>query len=291
MSGSKGKHLEKWNYGLIISAFAVVILAAGFQTLRQAWFRISNDFFYPYLKFPAQAEYFVADESLRLYSKQELAAKVSKLEADNRIFAAKVARMGELTVENERLRSLLQLPRRSDYNYITAQIIIRDPLFWKEGFTVSRGTDDGVIAGTPVLCFDPEKPKQAILVGVVKEASKHSAQVITVLNPRFRISGYFEKANTHGIINGDTRQASSPDELNISFLSTRKEYRPGEKCLTSGFEYQIPAGVLIGSLTRLDSKNQIFSNELYLSAKIRPAAKLDNLHFVILAVPLNKRLL
>ncbi len=291
MARLTGKIFEKWNYGLIISALLIVIMAASFQTLRLAWFRTTNNFFYPYINFPAQARYFAADFSSRLYSRRELAAKISQLEKNNRIFASKVARLGELRIENEKLRSLLELPKRPDYNYIMAEIIVRDPLCWKESFTINRGTNDGIINGTPVLCFNPEYPEQVILAGVVKNAAKHSALVVTVLNPHFRISGYFAEAKTHGIINGDTRQTLRPDEINISFLSTRKEFTPGEKCLTSGFEYQIPAGFLIGTLKRMDSKNQIFSNKLYLSAKILPAAKLDDLNFVVLAVPLNKRTL
>ncbi len=291
MARIKGKNLKRWNYGLIISALLIVVMVASFQTLRQVWFRVTNNFFYPYIDLPVQGKYLAADGSTRLYSKQELAEKISQLQADNRIFATKVARLSELTIENEKLRSVIKLPKRSDYNYITAEIIFRDPLRWKEGFTVSRGTADGIIAGTPVLCFNPGYPEQVILAGVVKNVARHSAQVITVLNPRFRISGYFAEAKTHGIINGDARQTLRPDQINISFLSTRKKFNPGEKCLTSGFEHQIPAGFLIGSLKRLDARNQIFSNKLYLSAKILPAAKLDNLHFVVLAIPQNKRAL
>lgn len=287
----KGKNLRRWNYGLIISALLILIMAASFQTLRQAWFKVTNNFFYPYIDFPAQVKYFAADASNRLYSKQELAAKISKLQADNRIFSSKVARLGELVIENEKLRSLLKLPKCSDYTYIASEIILRDPLRWKEGFVVNRGSDDGIIEGTPVLCFNPTYPKQVILAGVVKDVARHSAQVITVLNPRFRISGYLAEAKTHGIINGDAGQTFKPDEINISFLSTSKKFTPGEKCLTSGFEYQIPGGFLIGSLKRLDSKNQIFSNKLYLSAKIFPAAQLGDLHFVVLAIPQKKRAL
>jgi len=287
----KGKNLRRWNYGLIISALLIVIMAASFQTLRQAWFRVTNNFFYPYIDFPAQAKYVAADSSTRLYSKQELAAKISKLQSENRVFASKVARMGELIVENEKLRSLLKLRKRSDYKYISAEIILRDPLRWKEGFVVSSGSDDGIIEGTPVLSFNPAYPEQVILAGIVKDVARHSAQVVTVLNPRFRISGYLAQAETHGIINGDTHQTLRPDTLNISFLSTRKVYTPGEPCLSSGFEHQVPAGLLIGSLKRMDSKRQIFSNKLYLSAKILPAAQLDNLHFVVLAIPKNKRAL
>lgn len=287
----KGKNLRRWNYGLIISALLILTMAASFQTLRQAWFKVTNNFFYPYIDFPAQVKYAAADGSTRLYSKQELSAKISKLQADNRIFISKVARLGELVIENEKLRSLLKLPGRFDYTYIAAEIILRDPLRWKEGFVVNRGSDDGIIEGTPVLCFNPTYPKQVILAGVVKDVARHSAQVITVLNPRFRISGYLAEAKTHGIINGDAGQTFRPDEINISFLSTRKKFTPGEKCLTSGFEYQIPGGFLIGSLKRLDSRNQIFSNKLYLSAKIFPAAQLDNLHFVVLAIPQKKRAL
>ena len=291
MPGKKGKFLERWNYGLIISALLIVILTAGFQTLRLAWFRVTNNFFYPYLNYPAQAGYISADESTRLYSKRELASKIKELETDQRIYASKVARLGELTVENEKLRSLFKLPKRSDYNYITAEIILRDPLRWKEGFTVSCGSSNGIVKGTPVLSFSPLYPNKVILVGIVKEASKHSAQVITVLNPQFRISCYLTKADTHGIINGDNRQGLKSDLINVSFLSTRKKYHAGEECLTSGFEHQIPAGFLIGNFKKLDTKNQFYSNELYLTARIIPAVQLDNLHFVVLAVPTHKRTL
>lgn len=287
----KGKHIRRWNYGLIISALFIVILAAGFQTLRQAWFRVTNNFFYPYIDFPAQARYAAADNSSHLYSKKELSAKITKLQNDNRIFASKVARLGELVIENEKLRSVLKLPKRSDYTYVAAEIILRDPLFWKESFVVNRGSDKGIIEGTPVLCFNPAYPKEVILAGIVKEVAKHSAQVITVLNPRFRLSAYLDKAETYGIINGDSGQTLRPDEINISFLSTRKKFTPGEQCLTSGFERQIPGALLIGSLKSMDYKNHIFSNKLYLSAKISPAAQLDNLHFVVLAVPQVKRAL
>jgi rod shape-determining protein MreC len=287
----KRKNFEKWNYILIISALIIVILAAGFQTLRSAWFRVTNNFFYPYIKLPAESKYFAADESSRLYSKRELSAKINLLEADNRILASKVARLGELTIENERLRNLLKLPRYPDYDYVSAQIILRDPLNWKEGFTVDRGTADGIIEGTPVLCFNPKYPDKVILAGIVKNTAKHSSQVVTVLNPRFRLSAYLTEAKTHGIINGDTRQPRRPDEINISFLSTRKQYEKGEECLTSGFEHQVPGRFLIGFLLELDSENQIFSNQLYMSAKITPAAELDSLHFVVLAVPQQKKAL
>ena len=287
----KGKHIIRWNYGLIISALFIVILAAGFQTLRQAWFRVTNNFFYPYIDFPAQARYIAADSSSHLYSKEELSAKITKLQNENRIFASKVARLGELVIENEKLRSVLKLPKRSDYTYVAAEIILRDPLFWKEGFVVNRGSDKGIVEGTPVLCFNPAYPKKVILAGIVKEVAKHSAQVITVLNPRFRLSAYLNKAETYGIINGDSGQTLRPDEMNISFLSTGKNFTPGEKCFTSGFEHLIPGALLIGSLKSMDYKNHIFSNKLYLSAKISPAAQLDDLHFVILAVPQNKRTL
>ena len=287
----KGKHIIRWNYGLIISALFIVILAAGFQTLRQAWFRVTNNFFYPYIDFPAQSRYAAADSSSHLYSKEELSAKITKLQNENRIFASKVARLGELVIENEKLRSVLKLPKRSDYSYVAAEIILRDPLFWKEGFVVNRGSDKGIVEGTPVLCFNPAHPKEVILAGIVKEVAKHSAQVITVLNPRFRLSAYLDKAETYGIINGDSGQTLRPDEMNISFLSTGKKITPGEKCFTSGFEHLIPGALLIGSLKSMDYKNHIFSNKLYLSAKISPAAQLDDLHFVILAVPQNKRTL
>ncbi|MDD5727230.1 MAG: rod shape-determining protein MreC, partial [Victivallales bacterium] len=112
---------------------------------------------------------------------------------------------------------------------------------------------------------------------------------ISVLDPRFCLSGFLAQARTHGIINGDSRREFSSEGIELSFLSVRKEFKPGDKCFTSGFEHHVPAGLLIGVLEKLNEKPQIYSNSLYLSAVLQPAAQLDRLHFVVIAIPAMNR--
>jgi cell shape-determining protein MreC len=54
--------------------------------------------------------------------------------------------------------------------------------------------------------------------------------------------------------------------------------------LTAGAREQIPAGIYLGSLTDIQYSGSLFSNCLYLSAKVKPAVNMDTVRFVVVAV-------
>ncbi|MCP3964897.1 MAG: rod shape-determining protein MreC [Lentisphaerae bacterium] len=284
----KGKSFIKVSYLLILAALVIVVAAAGFDTLRTVAFRISSGFFYPYLSLPASGKYIIADRSLLLHSRSELAAALEKQQKTNRSLAAKAAVVAELAVENEELRRLLKLKPRPDYNYIAAEIILRDPVNWQEGFVISKGRADGIKEGTPVLCFTNGDSKEPILTGIVKNTSKHSAQVTSVISPHFRISAYLTESKSYGFLNVDDQQRRDPGKVNISYLPTGHEYKLGQRCVTTGFERKVPAGIDIGRLSEMLTSNSAFDNNLYESGIVDPMVNLENIHFVLLPVFTDK---
>ena len=59
-------------------------------------------------------------------------------------------------------------------------------------------------------------------------------------------------------------------------------YRSDEAAVTTGFERGIPPGLAIGNLTSVEEPEAKFSNRLHLSGRLRPAAELDGLRFVMI---------
>ncbi|QSH41786.1 rod shape-determining protein MreC [Lentisphaerota bacterium ZTH] len=284
MAWIKGKSFIKISYLLILAALIAVVAAAGFDTLRTVAFRISSGFFYPYLSLPASGKYEIADRSLLLHSRNELAAALEKQQKVNRALSAKAAVVAELAVENEELRSLLKLKARPNYSYIAAEIILRDPVNWQEGFVIGKGKAEGVKKGTPVLCFSNGDSNHPIMAGIVKNVSNHSAQVTSVISPHFRISAYLTGNKAYGFLNVDEQQRREPGKINISYLPVAHKYKTGQRCVTTGFERKIPAGIDIGKVSEIITPDTVFDNNLYKTGMIEPMVNLESIHFVLLPV-------
>lgn len=285
MAGTKGKKFVKLIYILVVSALLIITAASTFQTIKLAAARVAGDFFYPYLSAPALAGSYLSDQTLLLRDKYTLASNLEQLKKENSILSAKSAATAELTVENEELRKLLKLPPPESCNYIYAEIILRDPLFWEEHFTINRGSQDGLVQGAAVLAVMADaQTSKPILAGIVKNVSKHSAEILTLMSPEARFSAYLPLADAFGFINSDASFEKYAKETTINFLPRQKRYKLQEQAITTGFEKNIPAGLLIGQLSHIESASAIFNNKLYLSGSITPAVNLNGIHFVIVTV-------
>src|SRR5574344_227786 len=121
----------------IVLAFALVLGCGGllFGVFGSGAARLVRNFFYPYLTLPAGGVYAVADETLLLRGKRELAAACREMSDRN----------AELS------RQLLGLPPRSRFHYVAAEVVGRDPLNWQNVLQINRGERDGVRPGQAVL--------------------------------------------------------------------------------------------------------------------------------------------
>ncbi|MBO5690201.1 MAG: rod shape-determining protein MreC, partial [Lentisphaeria bacterium] len=194
------------------------------------------------------------------------------------------AAASELLLENERLRRILNLPSPATWEHIPAEVILRDPRFWHEQFTIDRGSIHGIRIGTAALAVsDSGMP---VFVGVVSSLSRKTATVMTVYNPELRMSAILPRSGAAGIIHSGN-QPPGKGMLPVGFLPLRQPYTLGEVLQTSGFEQNIPPGLKIGNLSDVQSADSLFSGELYLSGRFIPAMRLNEVRFLILAVRKN----
>ena len=259
---------------------ALLLAFAGYRALRRSAGLLLGDFFYPYLTLTQLATQGVSEQSLLLLSRTELAAKAEALMAENRTLAVRSREAGTLAEENAELR-LLTLPAPVAWNYRAAQVILRDPMFWRERFLISLDADSGVTPGAAVIAAGPDGIPA--LVGIVSRVGRRNAEVDTLFASSLRLSAAFENGST-GFLNTGERQPVA-GKLPVGHLPVNVKFTPGETALTTGYEAGIPRGILIGRLSTVDEVDPDFSSAQHISGLLTPHADFDNLRFVTVAIP------
>ena len=176
-----------------------VLIFAGYHSLRGNAGVLFSDFLHPYLAAERIAVDAVADQSLLLLNRHELAARLTELDRDNRLLAIRAAENRALREENRTLRQALSLPAPAGWKYRTALIVRRDPLLWNERFTLNLGSGDGVVSGAAVLGFSSDGTP--CLVGVIDRVGNRSSEVETIFSPGLRLSTDFPTTGGNGILN------------------------------------------------------------------------------------------
>lgn len=158
-------------------------------------------------------------------------------------------------------------PLKKSREFITANVIAKDPGNWFNFFTIDVGESSGVTKNSAVLTGKG-------LVGVVYETGKNWSKVITVIDQRSSVS--FELATIDGdfdgIING-----SKNFELIGEFFDDNAEFKVGDKLITSGIGIY-PKGILIGEIDEIYD-NQ---NDMLRKIKVSPAVNFRQINMVII---------
>ncbi len=244
--------------------------------------RTGSDYFAPYLQLGSFIGAETHDVSLQTLDKDALIKLVKGLQAENHILTSQAVLLTELERQNAELRKMVNLPAMRGWKSIPAEIILRDPNQWMYTFTVSKGTSSGIRKGCAVFTVD--KYGKPLLLGQIFSVSRHSAKVLSIYNRDLHLSGRLNVSRVTGLINSMIRSANE-HYLLINYLPRDMHYVIDEEVFTCGFERNVPAGLKIGNLVAVDKEQSVFSNQLYVNGWIKPAADLNDLRFVYVAVP------
>ncbi len=259
----------------------LLVLFAGYRTLRSNVGVLVGDFFYPYLMLSRVAASGVSQQSLLLYSRPELAAKLEALAAENRELAARNREIETLSRENQELRKLLELTPPAKWRYLTVPLLVRDPLLWRERLVVALPPDCGAKAGSAVIASAPDGTPA--LVGVLSRVGNREGDVETLFSPSLRLSAEMRNGSV-GFLNVGERRPT-PGALAIGHLPAHLKYQPGEPVTTTGYESGIPRGIRIGTLSTVEETDPRFSSVQHLSGLLIPAADFNLLRFLVLILP------
>lgn len=168
-----------------------------------------------------------------------------QLSEENASLRSQMVDYDKLKAENEAYKALANIQEQHpEMSYTSSFVIGRDPLdsFW--GFTLDRGTLDGVSVNDAVIS------DEGYLLGVVREADLTSCKVMTVLHPSFNAAGVVSRTRDNGIITGSADYAA--DGLCIlSNLARSTLSREGDQVITTGLGGVFPPDVLVGVIKEL----------------------------------------
>ena len=274
--------MQKLIFGLLTAGFLILWAGAGYHAVVSWISRTGNDYFAPYLKIGRMINDKTQDVSLQALDKQSLIKLVKGLQAENHILISQSILLTELERQNSELRKMVNLPKMRGWKCVPAEIILRDPAQWLSSFSISKGSRNGIRKGCAVFTIDNHG--KALLLGQVFSVSGHSAKVLSIYNKDLHLSGRLNVSRVTGLINSIMR-SSSEYYLLMNYLPRDVHYVVDEEVFTCGFERNVPAGLKIGNLAAVDKEQSVFSNQLYVNGWIKPAANLNDLKFVYVAVP------
>lgn len=149
-----------------------------------------------------------------------------------------------LEKENEQLKEMLEISeqhedfRWSPYCSVTA----RTSGDISGGFTINRGTNDGISLYDPVLT-------KTGLVGIVTEVSFNYSVVSTVLSSDMNVGVYGGESHVIGVIENDL-EYSSQGYCVMDYTGKDSGIKEGEIVVTSGSSF-FPEGLLVGTVKEI----------------------------------------
>ena len=165
-----------------------------------------------------------------------------------------------LTVESQRLRSLLELKEQTDFKIKPAQIIGRDPSAWFDTLIINRGSSDGVKLNMPIVT-------KGGLVGRVSAVSFLTAQIHLITREKVSeggIIGELGTSNALGVVSGTGKK----ELLEMGYVPGSIEVQVGESVYTTGQEGVYPAGLKIGDIVEVRAGSATVPQQIF----IKPSA-------------------
>ena len=212
------------------------------------------------------------DQLMNTYSEnRELKQQVSEL-------AQTKVRDQTLAKENKQLKQELNLNKSlTDYNTITASVLMRTPSSWQKQLVINKGQSNGIKKNMPVMSGSG-------LIGRISEVNKTNSKVELLSNTgesanRFAVTINGSNSRTvNGII---TDYNASNDELVMGQVSSKAKIKKGTRVMTSGMGGVTPKGLYVGRVTRVGKDDYGLAQKVY----IRPASNLNDVNIVTVAEP------
>ena len=171
----------------------------------------------------------------------------------------------ETTLENERLRKLLDFKELERRKFAPALVIARDPSGLNDTVIIDRGKKDRIENGMVVISGNG-------LAGRVIETGWRISRVLLITDYDSTFSGVVERTRDEGGVSGNMRTS-----LVMKYLDLGCDVKKGDKVITSGLYGVFEKGILIGEVVSVEPD----STGLYMNAAIKPEVNIRKLEEVL----------
>ena len=200
------------------------------------------------------------------------------LREENIRLSSQLARSREALVENERLRGLIGYRAGAPYELLPARIVNKDITGQWNHFTLDAGEADSVAAHMAVV-------NERGVLGYTALVGERYSKAIPYVNAEAYIPAKVIPSQAYGIVRWDGVRL---DRLHLESIVKTEAVRPGQLVVTAGYSSIFPAGLPIGSIDSIATREGRYDLEIF----IRPAASISTAEhvFVVLDRPDPERL-
>jgi rod shape-determining protein MreC len=189
---------------------------------------------------------------------ERLQQRVSELELQ-------VKNSQEAVVENDRLKTLLNLKEKTGYDAVPAVVIARDSSVWFNTITINRGSSSGIKLNMPVVTGSG-------VVGRVIALSPWTAQVMLLTDEKAAAGAVVGQLSESGAV-GSIRGRGETGLVEMRYVSGLQPVKVGDFVLTTGQDGIYPPGLNVGEVVDLKPGTATQAHQIL----IRPGARLDQL--------------
>lgn len=248
----------------------LVLLVLGFWTFRHSLIPLILDKAQPLVSWSSQ--YLNPGTLWWTWQEESRDAQVRQLEAQKQRLYNQLAAISHVVEENQELRELLALPAPTDYDKVSAEIIIRAPHQWYETLIINKGFEAGLAVNQVVLNGNG-------VVGKLIEVTAKTARVQLISHPESMVSCLIGKSNIPGVLSGRYRQKPA----HLRYLQNFAQLHSGDPVVTSGLGGVYPPGLVLGTVKTIKKQAALPSPE----ATVELSSLLQPLRFVVVLVPLE----
>ncbi|MFA6193576.1 MAG: rod shape-determining protein MreC [Parcubacteria group bacterium] len=209
----------------------------------------------------------IADLFNFLGSIGDLKGDNEKLIQENQELLAENVRLKDIEKENGILREEFGLAPKNKFDLEASFVIAQDPQGLGNYIIVDKGNGKGIRTGMPAIVSN------GILVGRVTDVYSNTAKITLITDPASAINAEVQGSSSKGIVNGEYGLG-----IKMNMISQAQEIKEGDGVVTSGLGGEMPRGLVIGKISRVDqSKDKLFQE-----ASVLPEANLSDLRIVFL---------
>ena len=184
-----------------------------------------------------------------IYDYDRIVEENNTLRAENAALREAARNYDEIEAENQRLRELFGwTEKHTEFSMESAKIVAWDTGNYTSAFTISKGSNAGIEAGDCVVT------EYGALVGQVIEVGSDWATVRTVIDVEMDVGALVGRDGFAGVITGEF-SLMKQGLTRVTYLASGAQIFVDDEVLTSGKGGSFPAGLLIGTVSRVMSEN------------------------------------
>ena len=224
---------------VIILCACIIILTVSYNYPQDNVRSVFLNLLYPFQKLTNSAYKSGVNLKRAILYVREMCSKEDALEKEIEGLSIEISLLRSLRTENKKLRELLEIENKYDYQIIFAEIIAGDVTGLYDSVIIDKGGKDNIEKNMPVMTAEG-------IVGITQNAGAYSTRVITILNPNCKAGVSVGKNSVRRLMQG------KGDYCIIKYISVEENIEVGNSVETSEGGGIYPEGIKVGRVFRID---------------------------------------